>query len=60
MSNESIGTIGEEFIEKRLALGIDFDTAWDEWQQIQAKLMFVTVDCPEAQLYDDRRVSDRQ
>lgn len=60
MNNEKIGVIGEAFIQKRLAMGIDFDVAWDEWQRIQEKLMFVIVDCPEVQLYDDRRFADSQ
>lgn len=59
MNNEKIGIIGEAFIQKRVELGVEFDTAWDDWQKIQDKLMFVIVDCPEVQLYDDRRFSDR-
>ena len=60
MINEKIGIIGEAFIQKRIEMGIDFDTVWDDWQKIQEKLMFVIVDCPEVQLYDDRRFADRQ
>ena len=60
MKNEKIGTLGEAFIQKHVELGIDFDTAWDDWQRIQDKLMFVIVQCPEVQFYDDRRISDRE
>lgn len=58
MTNEKIGTLGEAFIQTRLDLGIDFDSAWNDWLEIQKKLTFVLADCPEVQLYDDRRVSD--
>lgn len=34
MKNERIGIVGEAFIKTRLDLGIDFDVAWDEWQQV--------------------------
>lgn len=58
--NENIGMLGEAFIQRQLKLGIDFDTAWDDWQEIQKKLMFIVAECPEVQVYDDRRISDCQ
>jgi len=56
--NSKIGTLGEAFIQKWTALGIDFDEAWDAWQRIQDKLMFIIVGCPEVQYYDNRRITD--
>ena len=58
VKNKKIGNIGEDFIKERLNLGIEFDVAWDEWALIERKLRFVLIDCPEVDLYDDRRVSD--
>ena len=60
MKNEKIGTIGEAFIQRQLESGIVFDAAWDNWQEIQNKLMFIVVHCPEVQWYDDRRICDRE
>jgi hypothetical protein len=59
MKNENIGALGEAFIHKRVENGIEFDSAWDDWQKVQDKLMFI-VECPEVQFYDDRRISDCQ
>ncbi len=58
--NENIGMLGEAFIQRQLDLGIDFDTAWDDWQEIRKKLMFIVVECPEVRVYDNRRISDCQ
>ena len=57
MTNEKIGAIGEAFIQRQLESCIGFDSAWDAWQAIQAKLLFI-MECPEVQYYDDRRICD--
>jgi len=57
MTNEKIGAIGEAFIQRQLESCIGFDSAWDAWQAIQAKLLFI-MECPEVQHYDDRRICD--
>lgn len=57
IKNEKVGCLGETFIGLRLKLEISFDEAWDDWQIIQDKLMFI-LECPEVRFYDDRRISD--
>lgn len=59
MKNSNIGELGRTFISQRTDAGIDFGIAWDEWQHIQRRLMFI-VSYPEVRWYDDRRISDAQ
>lgn len=59
MNNENIGELGRAFIAQRADAGIDFDVAWEQWQHIQRKLMFIVL-CPEVRCYDDRRIADAQ
>lgn len=51
LTNERIGELGEEFIHKRVELGLPFDDVWDEWKSISRKLKFILVDCPEVLEY---------
>jgi hypothetical protein len=57
--NKRIGELGEKFIQQRLDCGIEFDKAWDEWSELERKLQFMIVECPEVRDYDDRRINDR-
>ena len=57
--NKRIGELGERFIQQRVDCGIDFDEAWDEWIELEKKLHFIIVECPDVRDYDDRRICDR-
>lgn len=59
MNNKNIGALGEAFIRKRIDLGWEFDEAWDEWQQIEEKLMFAVVEHPEVQFYRGSDAEER-
>lgn len=59
VQNSNIGELGRAFISLRTDAGIDFDVAWEQWQHIQRKLMFI-ISYPEVRCYDDRRIADSQ
>lgn len=58
--NTKIGSLGEQFIQARLVVGMSFDEAWQEWRMHEKELAFILNDCPQVRSYDNRYVCDAQ